>query len=290
MYARKQISPSVTQHLELGHAFGLTDIGNVRRTNEDNFLIDSELGLLAIADGMGGHEAGDIASSDGLTSLAFYLRAVADGAAPVSDFKPSPFALDDFDPLHEWDASSLQAMATLHAAVEYANHRVYQNNIANRRGAGGGMGTTLTGLWQPAQDGPLFVFHVGDTRLYRYRDGQLTQLTRDQTLYQRAIEAGIRRNLPGRNFLLQALGPSPSIVPDLQLEAVAPGDLFLLCSDGLHGACPEDIMGDILETVSPGKLAAPCRELINVAKKLGSRDNISAVLLQCKPAAGFYRM
>ena len=246
--------------------------------------------MLAVADGMGGHEAGEIASADALTALAQYLRASGDtGSAPVPGFEPTPFNPDQNDPDSAWDPASRQAMTTLHNAVEYANHRVYQTNTANRRKEGGGMGTTLTGLWQPDEGGPLFVFHVGDTRLYRYRDGELTQLTRDQTLYQRAFDAGMRNNLPGRNLLLQALGPSCAIEPEFHLEALAPGDLFLLCSDGLHGACRSRAIADILETASPSNLGAACGELVEMAKQLGSRDNISVVLLQCKSAAGGHR-
>ncbi|MES2318443.1 MAG: protein phosphatase 2C domain-containing protein [Pseudomonadota bacterium] len=273
MYVWKQLSPSVEHRLALGNAFGMTDTGTVRPSNEDNFLIDSDLGLLAVADGMGGHEAGEIASSDALTSLAHFIRARAD--ADSDDDMPN------FAPSGD-DEAGCDAMATLHEAVAFANDRMYQTNVDNRRGDGGGMGTTLTGIWQPMADGPALVFHIGDTRLYRLRAGSLVQLTRDQTMYQKAFEAGVRQNLPPRNLLLQALGPSRGIKPELQTRPVTPGDLYLLCSDGLHGAIPDAQIAAVLGEAQAENLGASCAQLIDMAKRNGSRDNITVVLFQCK--------
>ena len=282
MYVWKQLSPSVQQHLDLGIAFGMTDVGIVRPSNEDNFYIDRELGLLAIADGMGGHEAGEVASSDALLSMAHFIRASAarEHGDPIPDFMPSAFDPATSDPFVEWNQSTSAAMTTLHHAVEFANQRMYQINRENRRAEGGGMGTTLTGIWQPVPDGPQFVFHVGDTRLYRFRQGRLTQLTRDQTMYQRAVEAGVLYNLPGRNLLLQALGPSSGVRPDLHMQTTEPGDLYLLCSDGLHGSCEDEQIAALLAASTD--LEATCAELIDAAKRNRSRDNITVVLLQCK--------
>ena len=282
MYVWKQLSPSVQQHLPLGIAFGMTDVGNVRPSNEDNFFIDRELGLLAIADGMGGHEAGEVASSDALLSLAHFIRASAarGHGDPIPHFSASAFDPAACDPFVEWNHTSSAAMTTLHHAVAFANQRMYQINCNNRRAEGGGMGTTLTGIWQPAPDGPQFVFHVGDTRLYRLRRGELTQLTRDQTMYQRAIEAGLLHNLPGRNVLLQALGPSSGVRPELQVQTTEPGDLYLLCSDGLHGVCTDEQIAHLLATSTD--LETTCAALIDTAKRNRSRDNITVVLLQCK--------
>jgi serine/threonine protein phosphatase PrpC len=282
LYVWKQLSPSVQQELDHGLAFGMTDVGNVRPSNEDNFYIDRELGLLAVADGMGGHEAGEVASSDALISLAHFIRASAarGQGEPMPDFQPSAFDPVASDPFIEWDQSTSAAMTTLHHAVEFANQRMYQTNRENRRGNGDGMGTTLTGIWQPVPDGPQFVFHVGDTRLYRFRRGRLEQLTRDQTMYQKAIEAGVLHNLPGRNLLLQALGPSSGIRPELQMQSTEPGDLYLLCSDGLHGACTDEQIGALLAASTD--LETTCAELIDTAKRNRSRDNITVVLLQCK--------
>jgi serine/threonine protein phosphatase PrpC len=283
LYVWKQLSPSVQQDLDLGIAYGMTDVGNVRPSNEDNFYIDRELGLLAVADGMGGHESGEVASSDALISLAHFIRASAarQHGATMPDFIPSPYDPAASAPFVDWTHSTSAAMTTLHNAVEFANQRMYQVNLDNRRAEGGGMGTTLTGIWQPVPDGPQFVFHVGDTRLYRFRGGHLKQLTRDQTMYQKAIEAGVLYNLPGRNLLLQALGPSSGVRPDLHMQSTEPGDLYLLCSDGLHGACSDAQIADLLATSTD--LEITCAELIDTAKRNRSRDNITVVLLQCKP-------
>jgi serine/threonine protein phosphatase PrpC len=282
LYVWKQLSPSVQQDLDLGTAFGMTDVGNVRPSNEDNFYIDRELGLLAVADGMGGHEAGEVASSDALLCLAQFIRASAtrDPGAPLPDFTPSFFDPAQSQPLADWTHSTSAAMTTLHDAVEFANQRMYQTNRDNCRADGGGMGTTLTGIWQPLADGPQFVFHVGDSRLYRFRRGRLVQITRDQTMYQRAIEEGVLYNLPGRNLLLQALGPSSGVRPELQMQTAEPGDLYMLCSDGLHGACADDEIAAILAGGSD--LETKCSALIDAAKRNRGRDNITVVLLQCK--------
>ncbi len=282
LYVWKQLSPSVQHDLALGFAFGMTDIGNVRPSNEDNFYIDRELGLLAVADGMGGHEAGEVASSDALISLAHFIRESAAGTpgARMPGFKPSMFDPAAADPHADWTNSTSAAMTTLHHAVEFANQRMYQVNRDNRRAEGGGMGTTLTGIWQPAPGGPQFVFHVGDTRLYRFRNGALTQLTRDQTMYQKAVEAGVLHNLPGRNLLLQALGPSSGVRPELRMQETEPGDLYLLCSDGLHGSCPDEQIARLLAASTD--LETTCAELIDTAKRNRSRDNITVVLLQCR--------
>ena len=103
------------------------------------------------------------------------------------------------------------------------------------------MGTTLTGLWQFQKNGPLLVFHVGDSRLYRYRAGEFHQLTRDQTLYQQALEEGLTDNLPPRNMLLQAMGPYETVKPEVKPQPVQAGDLYMLCTDGLHArGCRRD--------------------------------------------------
>jgi protein phosphatase len=258
----------------------MTDIGKVRVSNEDNFLIDCQLGLIAVADGMGGHEAGEVASADALLSLSHYIRTLDDHAAPA-DFGASSFDAASADPLGEWSAEASASVSTLHDAVEFANQRMFRMNMENQHAEGTGMGTTLTGFWQPVPSGPLFVFHVGDTRLYRLREGRLNQLTRDQTMYQHALELGMRHNLPGRNLLLQALGPSAVIRPELQVRKTAPGDIYMLCSDGLHGATAHDDMADILSDTGPGGLGEACNKLIDLAKQGGSRDNITVVLLHC---------
>jgi len=268
----KPLSPSVPHQLALGTAYGATDIGTARDSNEDNFFIADHACLLAVADGMGGHEGGEIASADAIQLLHQFLRD-ADPSAPAS----TPPA----DPHTRRDDATLRAIATLRDAIDYANACIYQANLARHRADGAGMGTTLTGIWLAAAGLPALLFHIGDSRLYRCRDGRLVQLTRDHTWYQQALEANAAPPLPPRNVLLQALGPGPLVAPDVQVLAMTPGDVYLLCSDGLHGESqPRDIAA-ILARARADNLDACCAALIELAKQDGSRDNITALLLKC---------
>jgi protein phosphatase len=292
-FSPSPLSVSRQQELDLGRVYGMTDIGLTRESNQDNFLVAPELGLLMVADGMGGHDAGEVASSAAIEAVRHFIHAAApghagealangDGDATVPHFHARAFDPVQADPDATWTDATMRAMITLHDALEFANQRLYQDNAARGQSDGGGMGTTLTGLWQVAPDGPLFVFHVGDSRLYCYRRGQLTQLTRDQTLYQQALDAGQAEPLPPRNLLLQALGPAPDVQPELQTRAAAPGDIYLLCSDGLYGATEDAAIAAVLAETTPDKLADSCARLIEMAKRDGGRDNITAVLLYCR--------
>lgn len=283
----KQLSPSALHHLHMGVAYGLTDVGTVRDANQDNFFIAPDMGLVVVADGMGGHEAGEIASADAISLLHGFIQAAQSDAPPAAPDATVPaFHATAFDPVQAdpdatWTDATMRAMITLHDAVEFANDRMYQTNRANHQADGAGMGTTLTGMWQVAPDGPVFIFHVGDSRLYCFRQGRLNQLTRDQTLYQQALEAGMREPLPARNLLLQALGPAPGVKPDLQTQAIAPGDVYLLCSDGLYGNSAPETIASILARATRDNLPQCCAELVAMAKRDGSRDNITAVLVRC---------
>lgn len=287
--ARSPLSASLLQEFDLGRACGVTDIGLVRESNQDNFLVAPELGLLMVADGMGGHDAGEVASAGAIEAVRQFIRAAADpaaasldGDATVPHFHARAFDPVQADPEATWTDATMRAMITLHDALEFANQRLYLDNAARGQSDGSGMGTTLTGLWQVAPDGPLFVFHIGDSRLYCYRRGELTQLTRDQTLYQQAVDAGQSAPLPPRNLLLQALGPAPDIQPELQTRAAAPGDIYLLCSDGLYGAAADGAIAAILAQVTADNLPASCARLIEMARRDGGKDNITALLLRCR--------
>jgi protein phosphatase len=267
----KQLSPSIYYRLAFGPAYGLTDVGVARQSNEDNFLIDPELRLVAVADGMGGHEGGEIAAHLALSALR--------EALPAAGPQPADAALDAaLDPDATWQDEDMAAPLAAHQAVEHANARVHGANLDKGHGEGAGMGATLTGFWQCRPGGPLVVFHVGDSRLYRCRDGDVAVLTRDQTLYQQALEAGACDDLPPRNLLLQAIGPAAAVAPDVELCTARPGDLYLLCSDGLYASTPHAAIAQALAGASARTLDACCAELVELAKTRGSRDNITAVL------------
>lgn len=263
-----QPAPPALHSLAMGVACGLTDVGMVRRTNQDNFCIAPQLGLLAVADGMGGHEGGEIASREALDLLCRHLRDAP--GAPAGD------------PDATWPGASATAAGRLRAAIDFANTQVYAANVARRHADGMGMGTTLTGIWRPAPHGPAFVFHIGDSRLYCWRDGVLEQLTRDQTLYQQALDLGAPGPLPPRNLLLQALGPTATVQPELAVRAVIPGDVYLLCSDGLYGDSDPRAIAAILARADDARLAACCADLVALARRDGGRDNITALLLRCR--------
>lgn len=254
-------------------AAGATDIGPVRAGNEDNFLLDEALGLAMVADGMGGHAAGEVASAGVLTALRAYLAGHPDAA---------PGGAGDLtlraDPDATWPDPASGAVRLVRAAVAHANADLYRQNRARGRADGDGMGTTLTGFWQPRGSTQMVVFHVGDSRLYRLRAGVFEQLTRDQTMYQAALEAGLFDALPPRNVLLQAVGPSESVVPEVRAHLVLPGDLLMLCSDGLHGPLPHADMESALAAAGADALDAACAHLIELAYRYGGRDNITVVL------------
>ena len=273
----KQLSPSLYHHLSLGPAFGASDVGLVRPSNEDNFLIDEQLGLVIVGDGMGGHEGGEIASASAIIAVRDFIRAFSRDRQ--SNAQPVQVSCD---PDATWSDKMMPAVMVLFDAVEFANTRLYEQNLANLNGDGRGMGTTLTGLWQYLDRDRLVVFHVGDSRLYRYRDGQLSLLTRDQTLYQQALDEGHVDYLPARNLLLQAIGPTATVKPEVRSHIYQAGDLYLLCSDGLHGEAPHAAMQEIMARTSADRLEQSCADLIDLAKQHGSRDNITAVLLMCQ--------
>ena len=268
------LSPSCLHQLPLMVAYGATDIGTVRTSNEDNFLIDARIGLAMVADGMGGHAAGEVASAGALTAIRDYL------AAHGNLHRGGGF--EAADPDATWSDPAMRGVGLLHDAIEFANRSLYQRNVDNDCDDGGGMGTTLTGIWRAPGQAPLILFHVGDSRLYRLRAGQLDQLTRDHTMYQQALDAGLIDNLPPRNMLLQAIGPSPSVAPEVRSQVVQPGDLLMLCSDGLHGSVPHGEMEQAMALATPDTLAALCAALIERAKECGGRDNITILIALCQ--------
>jgi serine/threonine protein phosphatase PrpC len=270
-----QLSPSRPHRLPMATVFGATDVGPVRKGNEDNFLIDEALGLVMVADGMGGHACGEVASAGALEAVRGYLSRHA-AQLPQQQTEAGQLPLAD-DPDATWSDLAMRAVAVLYGAVEFANARLHAENLARGR-LEAGMGTTLTGFWRANADAPLVLLHVGDSRLYRHRGGQLEQLTRDQTMYQQALDAGMIDNLPARNLLLQAVGPSPQVMPEVCSHLVLAGDVLMLCSDGLHGSVPHGEIEAVMASASESALQAACLQLIALAKEYGGRDNITVVM------------
>ena len=277
----KALSPSRLHNLTRGVAFGLTDIGTVRAKNEDNFLIVEALELVMVADGMGGHSAGAVASAAALIAISQFLQQAALGSSKsVTTELDISGALIGRDPDETGSNPYSSAVALLNDAIRFANKELYSINLENER-IQNGMGTTLTGFWHCATSGELVYFHVGDSRLYCYRDGILIQLTRDQTQYQQALDMGFIENLPARNLLLQAIGPTSDVIPEIRAFKAERNDVLMLCSDGLHGSVPHGEIEQALASVTESTLEQVCVRLIALAKEYGGRDNITVLLVMC---------
>lgn len=244
-------------------SFGLTDRGRRRRRNEDAFLDLPECRLYGVADGMGGHRAGDVASRIAIAALrASFPRA------------PSP----------RIGAAALTRR--LLAAFERANSDVLAHAAAHPEC--GGMGTTLTALAPLAGAAQCVIAHVGDSRAYRLRAGELTQLTHDHTWVQQQVDAGMLTPVEARHHRLSsvlhrvlgttAVGPADTLVVD-----ASPGDLFLLCTDGLTNMLDDAAVHRLLSRDLP--LDALVRGLVDAANDLGGHDNITVLLVRA-PAPG----
>lgn len=277
MSTSELLSQQRLYQLPNGIAYGATDVGLVRSVNEDNFLVDAEIGLVMVCDGMGGHDDGEVASATALLAIHDYLRSALAGASgpDANAFFANSVHID---PEATQPNMSLPSVALMAAAVEHANSHLYKMNQSAQYDDGSGMGTTLTGFWQPSAQAPCTVFHVGDSRLYCYRNGDLSQVTRDHTLYQQAVDLGATDNLPPKNIVLQAIGPDTVVQPDIHGFEMMSGDLLLICSDGLHGSVPHAEMLGVLADTTPENIDAACIRLVALAKEHGGSDNITVVI------------
>ena len=252
-------------------ACGVSDTGRVRKTNEDKFLADPEFRLFAVADGMGGHNAGEVASNLAIETLQGFIHRSAND----TDFS-WPYGLDK---TLSFDGNRLRT------AVHLANRRVFRT--AENSDDYGGMGTTIVGVL--VGDGRLSVAHVGDSRLYLLSDGHLAQLTFDDTWAATILAqdpsldpAEIARH-PMRNVLTNVLGARDHVDVHLTECSVSPGDLLLLCTDGLHGALDADSLKATLSNSRDVEAAA--QNLVNAALDNGGRDNVTALVLRFQGAA-----
>jgi protein phosphatase len=243
---------------------GLSDVGVIRSHNEDCFEIDPEHQVFVVADGMGGHSHGEIASRIAVDAIREFVSKTADTDATL------PFEMDP--------ALSRQGNR-IRAAIRLAHDRVLR---AIRQDASlHGMGTTVVGL---LLDGDaISVAHVGDSRAYRLRNGRLELLTQDHTWVNEQVVAGFlseeqARAHPLKNVVTRALGGDAEIDIDVKEHTVQPGDLFLLCSDGLTTMLTDD---EILARLqAPGRLEEICSRLVRDANSRGGYDNVSVVLVQ----------
>lgn len=235
----------------------LSDIGRVRTVNEDRVLVQDQpdgWSLAIVADGMGGHQAGDIASTMAIEWI--------------------PQALQPLDA----HLSGEQRGQRLRAAIESANEKIFE--IASERENYHGMGTTVVAVLANGQSA--VIAHIGDSRAYRIHAGQIEQLTQDHSLVNELVKSGqISReeaeHHPRRNVLTRALGTEPTIEVDVQEISWQPGDMLLLCSDGLSGLVePQRILHTAM---GGGGLEEKVRRLVDEALAAGGDDNITVVLM-----------
>lgn len=262
-------------------AAGRSDVGCVRTLNEDNFCMDETLRLLVIADGMGGHKAGEVASLQVIASVRQSL-AYAIQTPPSEDPQTSRNQPDDEEKVAE-DDPTLDSFPNpiihmLRVATADANRSVNQINQKEEQSDGAGMGSTLVGMWLPDFSEMPLVFHIGDSRLYHYHRDTLTQITQDHSMYQKWVNLGKRGPAPAKNILLQAVGPSEHAVPDIQFLEVNKGDLILLCSDGLTGMVSTKSIHRILAQAQDDNLDDIVDQLVDLAKENGGKDNVTVIL------------
>lgn len=252
-------------------AAGETDRGLRRGANEDAFLVRSDIGLFVVADGAGGHSAGNVASAMAATTLAKYF----DSSEAESRGRPE---LDSFG---LWSAARRLSMA-----VQRANTAVIE--IARSANKYRGMGTTIVCLLIDDASGRMHVACVGDSRCYRLRGNALELLTHDHSilndvleLYPELDDAALAR-IP-RKAVTRALGLEERVRVSMRTLSAEPGDKYLLCSDGLSGELGDGVVAELLSRdISPADIV---RELVKMAKDKGGRDNITAVVVQCRPGA-----
>jgi protein phosphatase len=247
-------------------AFGRTDVGRRRKINEDSFLVSPETHLYAVCDGMGGHNAGEVASRMAIEAISAFIERSA-----VEKEITWPWGLDAN---LSFDANRLKT------AIRLANARVFQ--AADNREELTGMGTTVVTV---LISGDLMTIgSAGDSRCYLGRGGELKQLTRDDSWVSAALGEGILNSddvehHPLRNVITKAVGARDAIDLDVVEHDLQPGDLVMLCSDGLHGMVSDQEIGRIL-LASPGSLEDASLRLVDAANEAGGRDNITVVLLR----------
>jgi protein phosphatase len=247
-------------------AFGRTDLGRRRKINEDSFLVSPETSLYAVCDGMGGHNAGEVASRMAVETISAFIERSA-----VEKEITWPWGLDAN---LSFDANRLKT------AIRLANARVFQ--AADNREELTGMGTTVVAALVSGD--AMTVGSAGDSRCYLVRGGAMKQLTRDDSWVSAALGEGILNSddvehHPLRNVITKAVGARDTIDLDVVEHDLAPGDLVLLCSDGLHGMVSDLDIARILVPV-PDSLEDASARLVEAANEAGGRDNVTVLLLR----------
>ena len=253
---------NLTEVLEIASS---TDPGMVRSHNEDSVAADAANGLLVLADGMGGYNAGEVASGMATTVIITEMQ--------QSLLKVQP---------HEIDPKTNQQVAArlVREQVMKANTSIYQ--AAQSQPQYAGMGTTLVVCL--FYDNRVLVAHLGDSRLYLFRDGNFKQVTRDHSLLQEQIDSGLisaeqAKNAQHKNLVTKALGIDPSVEPEIHEYPAKEGDIYLLCSDGLCDMVDDEDIGMAVQTFG-NNLTMAASHLVQMANDNGGRDNVSVILVR----------
>ena len=244
---------------------GLTHVGRQRQHNEDTFLVEDQARLFLVADGMGGHAAGEIASRIAVDSITEFILHTKE---------------DDGTWPHAYDEHFKRSTNRLMAAVRLANTRVLEAMRKDARLRG--MGTTVVACL--ADDTTMSIAHVGDSRAYLIRENKLSRITNDHSWVFEQVQAGMLTEAeaekhPLRNVITRALGGALQVTPDASEIEIRPGDVYLLCSDGLTGMVPEE---EILRMVNEhhDDIDKACQQLIDAANERGGLDNVTAILVK----------
>jgi len=249
-------------------AHGKTDVGRQRGHNEDAFVSDPELDLFVVCDGMGGNNAGEVASALATTSLRNFFRATLNGVVPGEELRG--------------DQGLTEAARRLTMGVRKANADVFE--ISSTRVEHKGMGSTIVAMSISRDTSSVQVAHVGDSRAYRIRDGKIEQLTRDHSLIGDALAwnpnlSEEELSMLPKNIISRALGLKQAVEVDIRSDLGLPDDIYLLCSDGLCGVVKDKQILEII-LLSSNDLAEACDNLIALANDAGGPDNITAVAVR----------
>jgi PPM family protein phosphatase len=248
---------------------GQTDTGRVREHNEDTIATDPDVGLLVLADGMGGYNAGEVASGIAVKTITNLVR--------------EGLMREDLGSIDR-NTGLTRPSIVLRDAITRANKIIYQT--ARSQAECEGMGTTVVAAL--FYDNRISIAHVGDSRLYRQRGSEISQVTMDHSLLQELVDRGFyspeeAQRAANKNYVTRALGVEPQVEVEVQEHPVDKGDIFILCSDGLSDMVEDE---DIRLTISTfgANLDTVAKQLIQLANENGGRDNVSVVLAQAVEA------
>ena len=244
-----------------------TNSGMVRAHNEDSIAFDAACGLVVLADGMGGYNAGEVASGIAVSVLVSEITRPLKNSSPVD---------------RDEETGEELAVALLGRSIHKANASIFHAAKSDAQYAG--MGTTIVSAL--FYDNRVVVGHVGDSRLYRLRGEALESMTRDHSLLQEQIDCGMisvenARHSQNKNLVTRAVGIDADVIPEIHLHDVQAGDIYLLCSDGLNDMVEDDDIQSILYAMQ-GNLALAAEQLIQTANDNGGRDNVSVILVKVR--------